>query len=91
MSAYPMGALTWGEMRDLLLNEHGVVEVKHQVPAPGGGNEEMVFLTRPDGHKIHVHKFPILFTTDEFLSAPIIRNICAGLKISPKPFGLPLG
>lgn len=85
-----MGALNWGEMRELLLKDHGVVEVRMNVPTETG-TEEMIFLQRPDGAKTHVHKFPILYADDEFLSAPVIRNICAGLKISPKPFGLPLG
>ena len=90
MSAYPMGALTWGEMRELLLKDHDVIEFTMKVPIPGG-LEEMTFLRRTDGAKTYVHKFPILYDLEEFLSAPAIRNICGGLKISPKPFGLPLG
>ncbi len=90
MAAYPMGSLTWGEMRELLLKDHQVVEQRIIVPLKGGP-EEMVFLKRQDGAKWHCHPFPILFTLDEMLTPQAIRNICGGLKLSPKPFGLPLG
>jgi hypothetical protein len=92
MSAYPFGALTWSEMRELLIKDHGVAEERIDVPMPGGATEQMVYLKRlDDKKKLHCHPFPILYGPDEMLSAPVIRNICKSLKISPKPFGLPLG
>jgi hypothetical protein len=85
-----MGALTWGEMRNLLISEHGVSEDSILVSI-SGNEERMVYLRRSEGVNRFVHPYPILMESDEFLTPQMIRNICKGLNLSPKPFGLPLG
>ena len=85
-----MGALTWGEMRQLLLDKHVVIEESLAVNV-NGQIENYTYLRRMDGKKLLCHPFPILTLPDEFMTAQAIRNICAKLKVPVHDFGLTIG
>ena len=82
-----MGALTWGEMKDMLIQKHGVAERSVEM----ADGETLVYLERANGGKKLLHTLPVLLEKDEFLTPSMIRNICDSLKVPKKDFGLPIG